>query len=115
MNKIALTQGYEARVDEEDYDRINDFKWRALKAVFPSGKHYVRAVRSAPSNEVVYMSYEVLQIKRVPGLEIDHIDGIPLNNTKINLRVVTKMVNMQSRRGFGPRKWKHAAQNRHRR
>jgi hypothetical protein len=32
MKEIELTQGYKAIVDEEDYDRVNVFKWHMIKS-----------------------------------------------------------------------------------
>lgn len=98
--KIPLTQGFEATIDVEDHDRIIIHKWFAMKRVLPSGRKYVRAARWKRRGKLLYMQYEILDIEHTPGKEIDHIDGDPLNNRRSNLRVVSKMENMQRRVGY---------------
>ncbi len=45
MKLIPLTQGYHAMVDDEDFDRLNKFKWRIQKV-----KHLRYARRSITTN-----------------------------------------------------------------
>jgi len=91
MKEIPLTQGKVALVDDEDYERLNKFKWHvhtcanavyAVRAVnYPKGKEYMhRVIMDCPKE-----------------LQIDHIDGFCLDNRKSNLRIVTNRQNQQNR------------------
>ena len=99
MKTIKLTKGYEAMVDDEDYDKINMFKWYTRKEL-----HQCYAIRNTINTEYIngksktfFMHHIILPKKN--GLEIDHIDGNGLNNCKINLRYATHSQNgMNSRR-----------------
>lgn len=100
MKEIKLTRGYVALVSDEDYERINSYKWCVL-----TGFHN-RAVRR-DKNGQIYMHHEVLQVvpKEIKPKEVDHIDGNQLNNCRDNLRIVTHQENMMNqnrvRKGTG--------------
>jgi hypothetical protein len=54
----------------------------------PDGKHttvYLHRVIMSPA----------------PGLQVDHIDGNPANNTRANLRIVTRRENLLNRKRIG--------------
>ena len=72
-----------AMVDDDDFDRLNQWKWRAITG--PRTK-YARRHGSG-----VLMHCEILAAP--PGMERDHRDGNGLNNQKNNLRVCTKSQN----------------------
>jgi hypothetical protein len=86
-----LTRGFIAKVSEEDYERISRLNWFASVGV------QVRAARMK-NRQIIYMHHEVLIGSRdlvgIGFLEVDHIDGDPLNNTRENLRLVTHQENM---------------------
>lgn len=57
-------------------------------AIKPDGKHttaYLHRVIMSPA----------------PGLQVDHIDGNPANNTRANLRIVTRRENLLNRKRIG--------------
>lgn len=94
MREIDLTQGKIAFVDDEDYDRINQFKWYA---------HYHKkrwyAIHNLPRQKGKIrkqMGMHNAVIGTLPGLETDHIDGNGLNNQKRNLRFVSTRQNQQN-------------------
>lgn len=83
MKKISLTQGKFALVDDEDFERVNQFKWCAYKCYYTfyamrgeykNGRwrsiHMHRFILNAPKNKVT-----------------DHKDKNGLNNQKYNIRI----------------------------
>jgi len=89
MRLIALTQGQHAIVDDNDYDRINRFKWKLVKDGKRSYAYREMGVT------VIGMHQEVLGA--LLGRLIDHQDGNGLNNTRSNLRYATQSQNQANR------------------
>lgn len=92
VKQIFLTRGQVALVDDEDYDRINTFKWQAR--VREHTTYATRHPRKDGTRQMVYMHREVLCVDE----EVDHIDGNGLNNQKANLRTANKAENAQNKR-----------------
>lgn len=92
-NLIYLTKGFVTVVDEEDYDRLNRYRWYA------SGADH-RPARRAPEHDrkIILIYHQILNVLpwvlRTNGLCVDHIDRDCLNNRKENIRVVTQQENM---------------------
>jgi len=82
MKDIPLTRGKVALVDDEDYERVNQFRWAAHKR----GNTWY-AYRNAPS--FVRMHKFIL----AGHPEIDHANGNGLDNQKRNLRPATRSQN----------------------
>lgn len=94
MKKIYLTQGQFTLVDDEDFDRINKFRWCAHKG--RTGKYY------AEGGVGLTKRYMHKMIMNTPdGMVTDHIDGNGLNNQKSNLRVCTRSQNSMNKKGHG--------------
>lgn len=91
MKSIPLTRGYEAVVDDEDFDRFSDFKWSAL--VYRDGR--VRAFRTV-NRSSVYLHREIVSAR--PGEEVDHRNHNTLDNRKENLRKCSHSQNLANRR-----------------
>lgn len=99
--KITLTQGRHALVDDEDYDRLSQFKW----AVNSMG-YAQRTVTLVPSmidgrrnRKSIKMHHEFL--KPTETLVVDHINRNKLDNRRSNLRLVTQRDNiMNSSRAY---------------
>lgn len=93
MKEIALTQGKIALVDDEDYERLNQFKWCVQK----HGRTYYamrKFVTPHKTHKTQFIHQQIITVP--PGMETDHIDGDGLNNQKSNLRAVTHWENMQN-------------------
>jgi hypothetical protein len=97
MKLIPLTKGLSAKVDDEDFEYLNQFHWHV------DSKGY--AVRNKPrprqGNHAIYMHRVV---NNTPdGLQTDHIDRDKLNNQKGNLRNATQSLNNYNNgsKGYG--------------
>ncbi len=97
MGEIALTQGYVALVDDEDFEELNQYSWHISQ-----NKHLIYAIRNHP----VYPNYRITvkmhrQVIRAQNGEIvDHINGNGLDNRKENLRIVTGSQNCANKRAW---------------
>lgn len=96
MKAIRLTRGKIALVDDEDYERVNQYKWYAY---FASNTIYARR---RPWNKII-KKYSVQSIHRFilnapKGMEVDHINGNGLDNRKANLRLCTRQQNCYNHR-----------------
>lgn len=91
MKLISLTQRQYAQVDDEDFEKLNSFKWCAWWN--PRAKCFV-PVR-IKNRRTIYLYRYLLNCPK--GMEVDHIDGNPLNNQKSNLRICTHSQNNYNR------------------
>jgi hypothetical protein len=82
-NKGAI---HYALVDKEDYERLNQYSWRL---------HEFRcAIRTTKKNGKVITIRMHREIMNTPkGMDTDHINGNPLDNRKVNLRICTHQQN----------------------
>ena len=93
MKEIPLTKGQFALVDNEDYDWLMQWKWRA--SLRSQGGFYVtRSVRRG-GRRAIRMHRVILDAPE--GMEVDQIDGNGLNNQRSNLRLATHAQNQWNR------------------
>jgi len=95
MKEIPLTRGKVALVDDEDFDRINAFKWYALYDL-KSGNWYAERrlrIRGSDKRETVRMHRVIMKSPR-RDFDVDHKDRNGLNNQKGNLRICTRTLNL---------------------
>ena len=87
MKKINLTRGFQALVDDEDYEWLNQWKWYVH--ITEQGNQYaVRDIsRKTGKRGVIYMHKLILSKE---GFVTDHKDRDSLNNQRGNLRLATK-------------------------
>ena len=84
---IPVGKALEAVVDADDYARVAEFTWA------PSGKGYASA--RVQGRTRIYLHRLILDAP--DDMEVDHINGDPLDNRRSNLRLVTHSQNMQNR------------------
>lgn len=95
MRSIELTQGQVAWVDDEDFERVNAFKWYADKkgnTFYAVRAGVINGKRTTQSMHIFIMGYN--PEKPI----IDHIDGNGYNNWKLNLRPCTHQENLMNQR-----------------
>ncbi len=103
MREIQLTQGQVALVDDEDFERVNQYKWYAHKSSSspPSKKRYfygfyaVRNVNVGGKREGIRLHRFILDAPS--GVTVDHINGNTLDNQKSNLRLCSDAENSRNR------------------
>jgi len=99
MQEIRLTQGYVALVDDEDFERVNQFEWFAHVSRHKDGT--IRTVY-AEHNERMGNRQKTKSMHRFilgitdSKIEVDHEDHNGLNNQRYNLRKGTKTDNQHN-------------------
>jgi hypothetical protein len=92
MKIIEIRGGLTAIIDDDDFDKISIRKWRSEKGYAKSGGAY----------NSVYM-HRIITNAPI-GMEVDHINGNPLDNRKCNLRICTGAQNRYNRPAYGGKK-----------
>ena len=95
MREIELTQGYVALVDDEDYERVNEFKWHAVKHKNNKSPYACRKKSIKGKKTTILMHRFILGAKK--GEYVDHIDRDGLNNQRSNIRICTQAQNCANR------------------
>jgi hypothetical protein len=96
--KIQLSRGMTALVDDEDFERISQWKWYAIKCM---NLYYGarNSSRTEGKKHIILMHRSVFEYHYGSisiGLEIDHISGDTTDNQTKNLRAVTHRENLQN-------------------
>jgi len=92
FRKIPLTRGKYAIVDQDDYERLNKYKWHA--SAYNNTCYAVRHKYYKGVHKYVRMHREI--IKAPDTFLVDHINLNGLDNRKANLRLATKVQNAQN-------------------
>ena len=99
MKHIQLSRNKVAMVDDQDYDKLSKLKWFARY-----DGHNFYAVRMNSRTEgkrkLIPMHRVILGLKPGDGLEVDHRNGNGLDNTRVNLRIVTHSENLHNHSGY---------------
>ena len=89
MKEIKLTKGRVALVDDEDFEKLNQYKWQAILSC--SNWYAIRAFQSNGKQKRILMHREIMNA--LPGVIIDHKFSDGLDNRKENLRPCTPQQN----------------------
>jgi len=89
MQRIELSQGLFAIIDDEDYASMSNYNW-----YFDGRSYAVRSVTVNGKRVKIWMHREILGV----SCEVDHINGDGLDNRKCNLRPASHMENMRNRK-----------------
>jgi hypothetical protein len=92
VREIPLGRGKVALVDDEDFDRLNVFRWNA-------GGGYARRLDwNGPGQKRNGVLMHRVVMDAQPGREVDHINGNGLDNQKANLRLCSHLQNSRNRK-----------------
>lgn len=98
MKKIKLTKGKYALVDNEDYEKMSAFSWRAAKHGYTFyGERTTLKNEGRRTTKMLHR--EIMETHK--DLEVDHINGNGLDNRKQNLRNCTGSANQMNRTNVG--------------
>jgi hypothetical protein len=89
MREIPLTQGQVAIVDDEDYERVMQYKWHAYRSW--SQFRAMRNIGKPPHRTCEILSRFIMSAR--PGEIVDHRNRDPLDNRRCNLRICTQAQN----------------------
>ena len=101
MKKIPLTQGKFALVDDEDFERVSQFKWHANRRIYKKNNTQYTFYASTiiyKNNKRLYLRMHQFIMGVQNGYEADHKDGNGLNNQKSNLRRATHSQNLANQK-----------------
>lgn len=91
MYKIPLTQGKFALVSCRDYHKLRRYKWYmragyAARHIYAGGKRYHQP-----------MHREIMGLVRGDKKQVDHRNGVKIDNRRSNLRIASMGQNQQNR------------------
>ncbi len=95
MKTIKLTQGKFALVDNEDFERVNQFKWYVG---FMAKRYWcgMREIRINQKRMTLLMSRFIMDVS-YSKIFVDHINHNTLDNRKCNLRICNSAENQRNR------------------
>ena len=102
MKKIPLTRGYEAIVDDDDYDWLMQWRWHANvnnKRVYAC-RHATDRTQLDKNGKhkhiMILMHRQIVGVS--DGYNVRHLDGNKLNNRRSNLTECTRSASIHSRK-----------------
>lgn len=94
MRTIPLTKGYEAIVDDKDYEWLSQWKWHAL--VCPTKVYAMRNSKPVNGKRHHIMMHRIIN-ETPDGFDTDHDNGNGIDNRRKNLRTASRSQNMWNR------------------
>ena len=99
--EIKLSQNLFAIIDKEDFEFLNKWKWHAFRKDKNSSYYAIRTDYSNGKKSIRMHRLLFEKYNQIDVIEVDHIDGNGLNNTKQNLRHCNRSENCMNRKPFG--------------
>ncbi len=100
MKKIKLSRGKTAIIDDEDFERVSQFKWyineNAEKTKLYAMRSRLKSEEETVTGTKVYMHRFILQIVEKSAV-IQHKNGNTLDNRKENLVIKKRAVNKKKK------------------
>lgn len=95
MKKIPLGHGAFALVDDEDFERLNPFKWHQHHGNKTNIVYASRSFKLADGTQKGQLMHDLI-LPPITGFLRDHKDRNGCNNQKSNLRYCTNSQNMMN-------------------
>lgn len=99
--EIYMTHGEVVLVDDEDYERVNQYKWHSAKRNCTT---YADCQIRNENGKLVSILMHRLIMGTPKGMQTDHINGNGLDNRKQNLRIASPAENSKNRQVRGKMK-----------
>ena len=98
MKEIILTQGQVSQVDDEYFERVNQFKWRSCWDEHTQSFYAIRNLKKENGKYTTQRMSRFIMGVTDPKIKVDHISHDTLNDQISNLRVCTNSQNLMNRR-----------------
>ena len=95
MIEIPLKDDKRFIIDDEDFERVTVHKWYVVKTGYIMRSYSLGYFDGKQKHKTVALHRFIMGFPE--GKEIDHIDRDKLNNSKKNLRIVTRSQNNMNR------------------
>lgn len=95
MKKIPVAGGHHALVDDQDYEEVSKYRWRLSTTGYATRTIWYGR-QQTPKHRHITMHRELLGSAAI-GKEIDHRNGVKLDNRRENLRPCTHRENARNR------------------
>lgn len=110
-------RGVNIKIDEEDLPLVKSKNWHLSKADAKRGYYYFKWVEYGGAKPILHLLHrEIANVPKGSKLVVDHIDRDTTNNTRANLRIVTRAentVNTGPKQNKNSSKYKGAYYNKH--
>lgn len=91
---IAILNNYIIEFDDEDLEFFLRHKWRVVKTKAKRAIKSQFAIQAFINGKT--QKFHRILLNAPIGLDVDHLDGNTLNNQKKNLRICTRVQNLQN-------------------
>jgi len=95
MKEINLSKDKLTIIDDEDFEKVNKYKWHYSLVKGHIG-YAKRSIRMKKKIKTMYLHRFILDLKGKK--KVDHINGNTLDNRRINLRTCNDTQNQRNRR-----------------